>query len=185
MRKLALKAAFLSSAVAVVCAVTATASAAPSLRRLRNADTTHGQFFLGIPGGVQNGHVGNNLNLVVWQASQNDQFWWVPLDNGYGQFSDFYTNVFGQAVCLTVNGSGNGAPIADQACDPSANNTNQLFQLIGSNKVGKDALYPGCYILWNPTTSKAIGVANKNVTNGGAVVQWDYDGTANQFWCPN
>jgi len=183
MRTLAIKAALLSSIVAVGMAMAGTANASPTLRRLRNADTTHGAFYLGIPGGPHSGHVYDNLNLIVWQFSQNDQLWWVPDDNGFGQFSNFYTDPSGLNVCLGVNGSGNGATIIDQPCD--ANNPVQVWQLIGSNKVGKGTQYPGCFILWNTNNGKAIGVANGNVQNGGAVVQWDYDGTANQFWCEN
>jgi len=35
----------------------------------------------------------------------------------------------------------------------------------------------------NINTGKAMGVKNRLMQNGTQVVQWDYDGTANQFWC--
>lgn len=182
MRKVAIKAALLSSVVAIGVALAAPAGAASTLRRLKNADTTYGYYYLGIPPGPQNGFVTEDANLVVWQFSQEDQLWYVPQDDGFGQFQNYY-NSANSPVCLSVTGTGNGYPVIDQACNEE--NPNQYWQLISSSKVGKDSEYPGCYVLWNITTGKAIGVTNGYVANGGTVVQWDYDGTANQFWCPN
>jgi hypothetical protein len=179
MGKGAIKAVLLSSIVAVGVGIAAPSSASPTLRRLRNADTSHGAFYLGIPPGPQNGHVNDNQNLIVWQFSQNDQLWWVPDDAGYGQFSDFYTDFSNASVCL---GIGSGGHIIDQVCD--ANNEVQFWQLIGSNKVGLDGQYPGCYILWNGTTGQAIGVSG-SVVNGSSVMATTYNGSANQFWCEN
>lgn len=180
MRKVAIKAALLSSVVAVGVALAAPASAAPTLGRLKNADTTYGAYYLGIPPGPQNGFVTEDANLVVWQFGQEDQLWYVPVDDGFGQFPNYY-NSENSPVCLSVMGTGNGEPVIDQACDEY--NYNQYWQLISSSKVGKGSEYPGCYILWNINTSKAIGVTSGYVANGGTVVQWDYNETANQFWC--
>ena len=182
MRKFVMKAAFLSSIVVAGVAM-ATPASALSLHRLQNAYTGNGTFYLGIPGGPQNGHVPDDQALVVWQFGQEDQDWWSP--DGQGAFWDFYTDSFGQSVCIAATGVGNGNVIIDQPCDGNNPTENEFWQLIPSYEVGLGSQYPGCNIILNPYSGKVIGVSggNANVSNGGAVVQWDYDGTANQFWC--
>ena len=157
--------------------------------RLQNAYTGNGgPFYLGIYGGPQNNRVPDNSNLVVWQSGHSDQFWLFPPQGGDGAIWDVNIDPSGRNVCLAVNGgvgAGDGANIIDQSCDPTNPTEAQQWQWIPSDQVGYGSQYPGCYVLWNGYTSKAIGVlgGNGNVLNGGSVVQWDFDGTANQFWC--
>lgn len=157
--------------------------------RVQNAYTGNGTFYLGIPGGPQNNRVADNLDLVVWQSSQSDQLWFLPQSHD-GPIWDANIDLNGSNVCVAVSGgvgAGNGAPMIDQPCDPSNPSEAQMWEWIPSDQVGQGSQYPGCYILFNAYTSKAIGVSggNGNVKNGGSVIQWDYDGTANQFWCAN
>jgi len=162
------------SIIAVGLAVAAPASA--NQHRLLNADKSNGYFYLGIPPGPQNGHVLDDQTLVIWNYSQNDQIWNVPEADGYGQFSDYYTDPNGSSVCITV--SSDGLRLIDHTCDGT-----QLWQIFPSYKVGLENTYPNCYIVWNINTGKAMGVKNRLMQNGTQVVQWDYDGSANQFWC--
>ncbi len=157
--------------------------------RLQNAYTGNGKFYLGISGGLQNNRVPDNVNLIVYQSSQSDQLWFAP-QSGDGPIDDVNLDPNGSHVCVAINGgigAGDGAKIIDQACDPNNPTEAQMWEWIPSDQVGRGSQYPGCYVLWNAYTSKAMGVAggNGNVKNGGSVIQWDFDGTANQFWCGN
>ncbi len=171
------------SIIAAALAVAAPANA--DQHRLKNRDFTNGTFYLGIPPGPQNGHVPANVGLIVWQYGQDDQIWNVPA--GGGLFSDLYTDPYSNSVCIGVEGglgAGNGARIIDQPCDWSQTvHPEQYWQMIPSSSVGLGSQYPNCFIMWNVYNSKAMGVTNGDVQNGGTVIQWDYDGSANQFWC--
>ena len=157
------------------------------LGRLQNAYTPNGtSYFIGIPNGPQGTTVPDNLNLVVWQKSQFDQLWVVPSTAGGGAIYDLYKDSNRSHVCLHAASYSQGAAITDAPCDTNPQSTDPLsvWQMIGSNKISGDP-HPGCFILYSPYTGYAIGVAggNGNVKNGGALVQWAYDGSANQFWC--
>lgn len=154
------------------------------LGRLQNAYTGNGNYFIGIPNGPHNGIVSDNSQLIVWTSGQFDQLWVIP--GGQGAIYDVYKDSNSSHVCLTAASYQEGAAIIDAPCDPNPNSTNPLsyWQLIGSNKISGNP-HPNCSILLNPYTGYAIGVqgGNGHVTNSGALVQWAYDGTANQFWC--
>ncbi len=155
------------------------------LGRLQNAYTGNGNYYIGIPGGPNNGTVSDNSNLIVWTKSQFDQLWVVPTDGG-GAIYDVYKDSNRSHVCLHAASYQEGAHITDAPCNSNPQSTDPLsvWQMIGSNKISGDP-HPGCFILYSPYTAYAIGVTggNSKVTNGAAVIQWAYDGSANQFWC--
>ena len=127
----------------------------------------------------------DNSNLIVWTKSQFDQLWLVPT-GGLGAIYDVYKDPNRSHVCLHAASYQEGAHITDAPCnsDPQSTDALSVWEMIGSNKISGDP-HPGCFILYSPYTGYAIGVAggNSKVTNGAALIQWAYDGTANQFWC--
>lgn len=188
MRVFSIKATLLLSTVVATLAMSTSASAV-QLHRLQNAYTGNGIFYLGILGGPTNGHVHDNTGLTVWQSSQADQDWWVPIENGGGAFWDFYTDPNGASLCIAtpaLTPPGTGAPIFATPCDGNNPTQQEYWELISSASVNLGAQYPGCYIMWNPYFGQAIGVlfGDGSVSDGGEVVAWNYDGSANQFWCP-
>jgi hypothetical protein len=159
--------------------------------RLQNASMVNGTFYIGIPGGPNNGSVADNSNLIVWTKSQFDQLWVIPTTGG-GAIYDVYkdagtTTLSPRRVCLHAATNQKGAAITDTPCETNPQLTDQLsvWQMINSDHIQGNP-HPGCYILYSPYTGYAIGVAggDSKVKNGASVIQWAYDGTANQFWCP-
>jgi hypothetical protein len=187
MRQLVMRATIVSTIIAAGLAVGTPAQAQNVVeQRLQNAYTHNGTFYIGIPGGPNGqGFVTANANLVVWQSSQKDQDWFLPTSN-QGGIADYYADTAGQQVCLTATSFAEGAAIQDQECNNNDPTELQFWEMLPSSEVGLGSTYPNCVILWNPYSSQAIGVSggNNSVKNGGSVIQWNYDGTANQFWCP-
>jgi hypothetical protein len=177
----------------VIASVTLAAPAsAQNLGRWRNADTTHGNFFLGVAGGPVCNYAGcglnNGTNIIVWQYSQMDQLWWP--DAG-GPLQDYYYNISnGLPMCAGVAaGSINqGTPIIIWQCNGALD---QSWKIVSADAVS--APFPGCFVFFNNKSGMVMGVSAGNVQNGTRVIQWPlFYGTPgaptgwhpDQFWCP-
>ncbi len=167
--------------LSVIASSLAVATPASAQSRLRNAYTANGTFYLGVSGGYM--HVGTQL--IVWQKAGDDQLWYLP--PGQGSIQDYLTDNNGFTVCVDAQGDPNGglgANLIIQLCNPGY--TEEFWQMFSAEKLGFGANYPGCYMFYNVAKGLAIGVAggNTSVKNGTHVIQWTYDTSANQFWCP-
>jgi hypothetical protein len=192
MRRNVLITALAASIVVAGVSLAVPASAQNIPNRWRNADTTHGTFYLGVSGGPTCNRVDcglhNGANIIAWQFGQEDQLWWP--ESGNGPVEDYYFNIDnGLSMCLGVAaGSLNaGTPLVIWQCN---NALDQSWKIVSAEAVS--APFPGCSVFFNNKSGMVMGVSGGNVQNGTKVIQWPlFQGTPggnagwhpDQFWC--
>jgi hypothetical protein len=177
----------LAASVGIAGLALAGSAQAQTYNQWRNADTTHGNFFMGVSGGPQCNHVGcglhNGTNIIVWQAGQSDQLWWP--NGGDGPVEDYYFNVDnGSPMCLGVSGGSlsQGTPLIIWQCNGAKD---QSWKIASAESLS--APFPGCFVFFNDKSGMVAGVSGGNVQNGTRLIQWPlFQGTwhPDQFWCP-
>jgi hypothetical protein len=173
--------------------------------RLRNANTAHGTFYLGVSGGEQCNQYEEcglvaGTQLKVWQKSQLDQTWFLPpQQNGYrfGNVINYFVDLWtGNDLCIVVQNNdafkqGTNLVVTDCTTDYAT----KYWYATPAEDLG--APYPGCFAISESLDAMYISVAAGNVQNGSLVDIWPLcrpgsNACGNpsnafhpdQFWCP-
>ena len=187
-------------ALSVITASVALATPANAEVRLKNADTSQGEFFLGVlgnPCGSQGCFINHGKPIVVWQMSFDDQLWQATAP-GFGVLKNHFNNQQGFSMCAGVAGNPQqqqeqGRPLVLWECLDSA--ADQKWNAVPAASIGTapGAPFPGCFVFTNSNSGQVMGVAGGKVKNSTAVIQWPFffgnpgektGWHADQFWCP-
>ncbi|HTQ06323.1 MAG TPA: RICIN domain-containing protein [Polyangiaceae bacterium] len=167
----------------VASASTATkpaAAAAPiiSWENLKALQAGH-KICMGVSGGPHNGRINDGTHIIVWDCTLvTDQVFTVASATQGEQIQDQVPDPALHTMCLNDTGGTNdrGAQVTIAPCNgSSAQEFNQIS--VGS----------GCFLLQNVASGRVIGVANASanpVSDGMSVIMWDFNGSADQMWCP-
>lgn len=202
------------SVVMLGVAIAGTAQAqTQGFAHLRNANTTHGKFYLGVKGGddcpAGEDYCGlwAGQQLITWQyVSSPDQIWGVPpLGPTIENVSEILINPppspppsSGPQACIELD----DYPIVQENDTLFVNDCQFGSQWAAVTAESLGAPYPGCFAFklvgeGFPNTAMYLSVYQGNVKNGSAAIIWplcqpnslDCGNPSNawhadQFWCP-